>query len=52
MDSATLWFLGWIAAIAIGGVVGYWRGSVGHGLLWSFFLGPVGWLVTILWVRK
>lgn len=39
------WNLGFVA---VGALLGWWRGRLGEGIAWAFVLGPVGWLVFLL----
>ncbi|TAL91724.1 MAG: hypothetical protein EPN69_09475 [Rhodanobacter sp.] len=33
--------------VAIGLVLGWWRGRVLEGALWAWLLGPIGWIVIL-----
>lgn len=34
--------------IAVGALLGWWRGRLGEGVAWSALLGPIGWIVVVL----
>ena len=34
--------------IAVGALLGGWRGRTGEGIAWAALLGPVGWIVIAL----
>ncbi|HEV2622091.1 MAG TPA: hypothetical protein VGU65_08390 [Frateuria sp.] len=38
--------------IAVGAVLGRWRGRTAEGIAWSFVLGPIGWLVILRRPRR
>jgi hypothetical protein len=38
--------------IAVGAVLGRWRGRTAEGIAWSFVLGPIGWLVVLRRPRR
>lgn len=31
--------------VAVGALLGWWRGRLWEGVAWAWFLGPIGWLV-------
>lgn len=31
--------------VAVGALLGWWRGRLWEGIAWACFLGPIGWLV-------
>lgn len=39
------WNLGFVA---IGALLGWWRGHLVQGIVWAWVLGPIGWVV-LLW---
>jgi hypothetical protein len=38
--------------IAVGALLGWWRGRLAEGIAWAFVLGPIGWLVFLLRKRR
>lgn len=34
--------------LAVGAVLGWWRGRLGEGIAWAALLGPIGWVVILL----
>jgi len=34
--------------VAVGALLGWWRGRLGEGIGWALLLGPIGWIV-LLW---
>ena len=38
--------------IAVGALLGWWRGRLAEGVAWAFVLGPIGWLVLLLRRRR
>ncbi len=38
------WNLGFVA---VGALLGHWRGRLGEGIGWAVLLGPIGWLVFL-----
>ena len=34
--------------IAVGAVLGWWRGRTGEGIVWALVLGPIGWVVILV----
>jgi len=43
--SSDFFILCWLAAAAVGGVIGAAKGRAFAGAIWGFLLGPIGWLV-------
>lgn len=43
--AALLWWS--IAFVAVGAVLGWWRGRTVEGIVWAAALGPIGWLVVL-----
>ena len=39
---------GWVFIVLIGALIGKSKGRVGSGIIWSFLLGPIGWLIVAL----
>lgn len=37
-----------LAFVAVGAILGWWRGRFWAGVIWAWVLGPIGWLV-FLW---
>jgi hypothetical protein len=37
--------------VAVGALLGWWRGRLLEGIVWSWVLGPVGWLVVVAKAR-
>lgn len=33
--------------VAVGALLGWWRGRVGEGIVWALVLGPIGWIVIL-----
>jgi len=33
--------------IAVGALLGWWRGRMGEGIVWALVLGPIGWIVIL-----
>jgi len=33
--------------IAVGALLGWWRGRTGEGIVWALVLGPIGWIVIL-----
>jgi hypothetical protein len=33
--------------IAVGALLGWWRGRTGEGVVWALVLGPIGWIVIL-----
>ena len=42
------WFICVLICSLIGALIGKSKGRVGSGLIWSFLLGPIGWLIVAL----
>src|SRR6266403_2493019 len=42
------YFIGWIACILVGALIGKYRGRLDSGVIWAALLGPIGWLVVAL----
>jgi hypothetical protein len=38
--------------LAVGALVGWWRGRAAEGIVWAFVLGPIGWLVILRRPRR
>ncbi len=38
--------------VAVGLLLGWWRGRVLEGALWAWVLGPIGWIVVVLKPRR
>lgn len=36
-----------LAFVVVGALIGWWRGRLIEGLVWSLVLGPFGWLVVL-----
>lgn len=34
--------------IAVGAVLGWWRGRTAEGIVWALVLGPIGWIVILV----
>ena len=34
--------------IAVGALLGWWRGRTGEGIVWALVLGPIGWVVILV----
>lgn len=41
-----------LAFIAVGALLGRWRGRIGEGVAWAALLGPLGWLVVLARPRR
>jgi hypothetical protein len=37
-----------VAFVAVGALLGWWRGRLWEGVVWGAVLGPVGWVVILL----
>jgi hypothetical protein len=37
--------------IAVGALLGWWRGRTGEGIVWALVLGPIGWIVILAMPR-
>lgn len=33
--------------VAVGALIGWWRGHLLEGVIWAWVLGPVGWIVVL-----
>ncbi|MGH8159065.1 MAG: hypothetical protein ACREPQ_13165 [Rhodanobacter sp.] len=33
--------------VAVGALLGWWRGRLGEGIVWALVLGPIGWVVIL-----
>jgi hypothetical protein len=43
------YFIGWLLfQTLIGALIGRFKGRVDSGIFWSFFLGPIGWVIVAL----
>lgn len=38
--------------VAVGALLGWWRGRLLEGIVWSWLLGPIGWIVLLLRPRR
>jgi len=38
--------------VAVGGLLGWWRGRLFEGIVWAWVLGPIGWIVLLLRTRR
>lgn len=43
--AALLWWN--VAFIAVGALLGWWRGRLAEGVAWAAVLGPIGWVVIV-----
>ena len=34
--------------IAVGALLGWWRGRTAEGIVWALVLGPIGWIVILV----
>jgi len=34
--------------VAVGALLGWWRGRLGEGIVWALVLGPIGWVVILV----
>ncbi len=41
-----------VAFVAIGALIGWWRGRWHEGVLWALVLGPIGWIVVLFKTRR
>ncbi|WP_235186573.1 hypothetical protein [Dyella japonica] len=39
------WNLGFVA---VGALLGWWRGRTVEGIVWSVVLGPIGWIIVLV----
>ena len=37
-----------LAFVAVGALLGWWRGKLLAGVIWALVLGPIGWVVVLL----
>ena len=37
--------------VAVGALLGWWRGRLFEGIVWAWVLGPIGWIVVLLRTR-
>ncbi|WP_425479729.1 hypothetical protein [Dyella jiangningensis] len=37
-----------VAFVAVGALIGWWRGRLLEGIVWAAVLGPLGWIVVSL----
>ncbi len=37
-----------VISVAVGALLGWWRGRTTEGVLWALALGPLGWFVVLL----
>lgn len=37
--------------VAVGAVLGWWRGRTRAGIIWALLLGPIGWFI-VLWPKR
>jgi hypothetical protein len=42
------YFIGWLACVLVGALIGKYKGRVDSGIVWSALLGPIGWLFVAL----
>ena len=38
--------------VAVGALLGWWRGRLLEGIVWAWVLGPIGWVVILLKQRR
>ena len=38
--------------LAVGALLGWWRGRLWEGLVWAALLGPIGWIVILARPRR
>jgi len=38
--------------VAVGALLGWWRGKLLNGVIWALVLGPIGWIVVLLAPRS
>lgn len=41
-----------LAFVAVGALLGWWRGRLWEGVAWAWVLGPIGWLVLLARTRR
>ncbi|WP_449428212.1 hypothetical protein [Rhodanobacter umsongensis] len=34
--------------VAVGALLGWWRGRLAEGIVWALVLGPIGWIVILV----
>jgi hypothetical protein len=34
--------------VAVGALLGWWRGRLAAGIVWAFALGPIGWIAVLV----
>ena len=37
-----------LAFVAVGALLGWWRGKLLAGVVWALALGPIGWVIVLL----
>ena len=37
-----------LAFVAVGALLGWWRGRLLTGVIWALVLGPIGWIIVLL----
>jgi hypothetical protein len=46
-------FIWWnLFFLAVGALLGWWRGRAAEGVAWTFVLGPIGWLIILRRPRR
>lgn len=40
-----------VAFVAVGALLGWWRGRLLEGVAWAWVLGPIGWVVVLMRAR-
>jgi hypothetical protein len=38
--------------VAVGALLGWWRGKLWAGVIWALVLGPIGWVIVVLAPRS
>jgi hypothetical protein len=38
--------------VAVGALLGWWRGKLWAGVIWALVLGPIGWVIVLLAPRS
>jgi hypothetical protein len=38
--------------VAVGALLGWWRGRLFEGIVWAWLLGPIGWIVLLRRTRR
>lgn len=41
-----------VVFVAVGALIGWWRGRWLEGVLWAWVLGPIGWIVVLFKTRR